>query len=263
MALSRVGVVCALVSEARHLGPISLAEPVAPRRAAGASRDSLRCAPVRSLTGGALVAITGMGQTAASRGAAALIAAGANALVSFGMAGGLDPTLSAGAILLPSEVIGPNGQRVATDASWRERLGRVINAQTSCSLLTMPRAIASVADKASLFRTTGAAAVDMESLAVGEMAFRHQVPFVAVRVVVDSAEDALPSAVMAAADQEGRLQIGRLMSALARAPQELAPLIRLARRYRAANRSLAAIARTGSLGVAPGAAFTNHTAQSG
>jgi nucleoside phosphorylase len=204
-----------------------------------------------------------MGEAAASRGAAALIAAGASALASFGMAGGLDPTLSAGAILLPGEVIGPDGRRVATEASWRERLGRAIDAQTSCSLLTMPRAIASVADKASLFRRTGAAAVDMESLAVGEMAYRHQLPFVAVRVVVDSAEDALPRAVMAATDKDGRLQIGRLMSALARAPQELAPLIRLARRYRAANRSLAAIARTGSLGVAPGAAFTNHTAHSG
>jgi adenosylhomocysteine nucleosidase len=248
LALSRVGIVCALVSEARHLGPISLAEPV------------------ESLPEGTLVAVTGMGEAAASRGAAALIAAGAGALASFGMAGGLDPTLSAGAILLPGEVIGPDGRRIGTEAGWRERLRLAIGAHTPCSsanLLTMPRAVASIADKAYLFRTTGAAAVDMESLAVGEMAARHRLPFVAVRVVVDSAEDALPRAVMAAADKEGRLQIGRLMSALARAPQELAPLIRLARRYRAANRSLAAIARTGSLGVAPATTFTNNTANSG
>jgi hypothetical protein len=68
-----------------------------------------------------------------------------------------------------------------------------------------------------------------------------------VRVIVDGAADVLPRAVTEAADNEGHLQVWRLIGALALAPNELAPLIRLARRYRAANRSLAAIARTGSL----------------
>ncbi|GAC1471958.1 MAG: hypothetical protein PVSMB1_19530 [Gemmatimonadaceae bacterium] len=57
----------------------------------------------------------------------------------------------------------------------------------------------------------------------------------------------IPRAVTAAADNEGHLQIWRLIGALALAPNELAPLIRLAQRYRAANRSLATIARAGSL----------------
>src|SRR5262249_43987750 len=162
-------------SEARHLGPISLHEPV------------------ESLPDGTLVAVTGMGGAAASRGAGALIAAGAVALASFGLAGGLDPTLSAGAILLPSEVLGPEGQGVRTDADWRRRLGLAIGAHTPVregALLTMPTAVASIADKAHLFHTTGAAAVDMESLAVGEIASGHHLPFIAVRVIVDSAVDA-------------------------------------------------------------------------
>jgi hypothetical protein len=44
------------------------------------------------------------------------------------------------------------------------------------------------------------------------------------------------------------LQVWRLMGELVRAPAELASLLRLAQRYRAANRSLAAVARVGSLG---------------
>jgi adenosylhomocysteine nucleosidase len=166
------------------------------------------------------------------------------------MAGGLDPTLDAGAILLPTEVIGSDRQSFNTAPAWRDRLSCAVAAFApvrSGRLLTTPRAIGSVADKAELFRTTGAAAVDMESAAVGEVAARHQLPFIAVRVVVDSATDVLPHAVTAAADNEGHLQIWRLIGALALAPNELVPLIRLARRYRAANRSLAAIAKTGSL----------------
>ena len=234
MALNVVGIVCALASEARHLGPaVGQHEP-----------------PLASLADGTLVAVTGMGNSAAAAGSRALITAGATALASWGMAGGLDPTLDAGAILLPTEVLGPDGQSFNTASAWRDRLSCAVAALApvrSGRLVTRSRAIGSVADKAELFRTTGAAAVDMESAAVGEVAERHQLPFIAVRVIVDSAADVLPRAVTAAADSEGHLQIWRLIGALALAPNELAPMIRLARRYRAANRSLAAIARTGSL----------------
>ena len=60
-------------------------------------------------------------------GARSLIEAGATALASWGMAGGLDPALSAGAILLPSEVLGPDGRIVNYRAGLAqpvERCGR-------------------------------------------------------------------------------------------------------------------------------------------
>ena len=233
MALNVVGIVCALASEARHLGPaVRFAEPLG------------------KLADGTLVAVTGMGSAAASTGARALIGAGATALASWGMAGGLDPTLSAGAILLPTEVMGSDGKLINTARGWRDRLSSAVAAHApvrSGRLLSTPRAIGSVAGKAALFQTTGAAAVDMESAAIGDVAEQHRLPFIAVRVVVDSAGDVLPRAVTAAADSEGHLQVWRLIGALALAPNEFAPLIRLARRYRAANRSLATIARMGSL----------------
>jgi adenosylhomocysteine nucleosidase len=189
-----------------------------------------------------------MGGSAAAQSATALVGAGATALASWGMAGGLDPSLAAGTIFLPDEVLAPEGAPIATAREWRERLASALATRrpvTQGRLLTSRTAIGSPAEKATLFRTTGAAAVDMESLAVAEVASAHQLPFIAVRVIVDSAVDALPRAVTAAADNEGHLQIWRLMAALARTPADLAPLLRLASRYRAANRSLAAVARVG------------------
>lgn len=228
MALNIVGIVCALASEARHL---------------------------RS-TDGTLVVTTGMGSSAASTGAQALISAGARALASWGMAGGLDPALPAGTVILPTEVLAPDGRVHRCEAGWRNRLNATIAARGG-RLLTRAASVGSVEDKAELFRTTGAVAVDMESAAIAGVAEQHGVPFLAVRVVVDSAGDVLPHAVRAAADSEGHLQIWRLIGALALAPNELAPLIRLAQRYRAANRSLATIARTGSL--APSAFETRQS----
>ena len=177
-------------------------------------------------------------------------------MVSWGMAGGLNPALVAGTVFLPSEIVSNEGAAVVTAPRWRRRLSEAIAAQSGSPpadlvvegrLLTSSRAIGSLADKATLFRQTGAAAVDMESLAIAEIAQTHQLPFIAVRVIVDSAGDALPRAVTAAADSEGHLQVWRLMGALLRTPADLGPLLRLAQRYRAANRSLAAVARVGSL----------------
>jgi adenosylhomocysteine nucleosidase len=108
-------------------------------------------------------------------------------------------------------------------------------------LLTSAQPIGAVVDKAAAFRETGAVAVDMESLGVAEVAAAHDLPFIAVRVIVDTAADVLPRAVMAAS-RDGQVNIPRLIGGLAVAPLDLIALIRLAQRYRAATRSLAAVA---------------------
>jgi adenosylhomocysteine nucleosidase len=204
-----------------------------------------------ALADGTLLIVSGMGPAAAGEGARRLVAAGAEALVSWGMAGGLDPALAAGTLVLPGEVVSPEGRLYLTASDWRERLrGAVAAAQPVCSgrLLTRRAAIASPADKALAFRQTGAAAVDMESSAVAEVAASDRLPFIAVRAIVDTAADTLPSAaLMAAAAGAGRVRMGQLLGSLARTPAELPVLIRLASRYRAASHALAAVARSGAL----------------
>jgi hypothetical protein len=152
--------------------------------------------------------------------------------------------LNAGTVVLPSEVISRGGVRFLTSAGWREQLGTAIAGQCTVTggiLLSTSQPIDAVADKASAFRDTGAVAVDMESVAIAQVAAAHDLPFIAVRVIVDTAADVLPRAVVAAS-RAGPLSLRRLLGGLALAPLELVPLIRLAQRYRAATRSLAAVA---------------------
>jgi adenosylhomocysteine nucleosidase len=222
-----VGVVAALEAEARTLGP------------AVHRRDGLSF-----LDDGSLLAVSGMGGALAALAARNLIDAGAGALMSFGLAGGLDPTLGAGTVVLPDVVISRAGARFLTSTGWREQLSATIARQRPVAggtLLTSLAAIGAVADKAAAFRETGAVAVDMESLGVAEVAAAHDLPFIAVRVIVDTAADVLPRAVVAAS-RGGHLNIRRLIGGLAAAPLDLIALIRLAQRYRAATRSLAAVA---------------------
>jgi adenosylhomocysteine nucleosidase len=106
--------------------------------------------------------------------------------------------------------------------------------------------IAAVADKARVFLETGAVAVDMESLGVAAVAAARDLPFIAARVIVDTAADALPRAV-AAASRAGLLNVPGLIGGFVLAPQDLFAVIGLARRYRAATRSIAWMVRAGLL----------------
>ncbi len=199
-----------------------------------------------ALADGTLVALSGIGPAAATMAAQSLVAAGASSLMSFGLAGGLDPNLRAGSIVVPSAVISLDGARFSTSADWRARLVAVLGDTRAAggpliagTLLSSAHAIDTLDGKAAAFKDTGA--VDMESLAVAKVAAGHSLPFMAVRVIVDTAADVLPRAVLAAS-AGGHVRIGRLLGELALAPVECLAMIRLARRYRAATRAMAAVA---------------------
>ena len=203
-----------------------------------------------ALADGTLLIVSGMGPTAAGEAARALVAAGAEALISWGMAGALDPALVAGTLVLPGEVVSPEGALFLAARDWRERLAAaLVAAHPVCSgrLLTCCEAIASTQDKALAFRQTAAAAVDMESSAVAEVAAGHRLPFLAVRAIVDTAGDAVPQAALTAAAGPGAVGLGRVLGSLARNPRDLPALLRLAGRYRAASRALAAAAHCRAL----------------
>ena len=234
-----IGIVSALAAEARSLGP------AAPHGTG-----------LRQLADGALLAVSGIGRAAADAAARRLVLAGASALASFGMAGGLDPTLICGTVLLPEEVGAFDGAESRAAASvtsvtsreWRQRLRAALPAAClTCDgkLLGSERPIGRTDAKAAAWRSTRAAAVDMESAAIALVAGQAGLPFIAVRVIVDTAADELPAAVIAASGG-GQLRLGRLFAGLLRAPGDVGPLIRLSARYRIATRVLAAVARPGS-----------------
>jgi adenosylhomocysteine nucleosidase len=235
------GVVAALLAEARTLGSPTAGKGAAGKVAAGRGLFTIH--------DGTLVAVSGMGCAAAAGAAQALADAGAKGLVSWGMAGGLDPTLSAGTICLPTIVLDAAGGSFSTEHHWREAVGAAIAARRRVvdgTLLTTPQALHDIAGKAAAFRATGAVAVDMESAAVAEVAAKRRLPFLAVRVIVDTAGDALPGSVLAAS-KGGQVSVPRLLQGLLGAPADLLPLLRLAQRYRAAIRALSAVAHSGAL----------------
>ncbi len=173
--------------------------------------------------------------------AAALARMRPSAILSFGIAGGLDPSLRPGALLVARNVV--------AEATWPAQAGwsAALAAATGASLADIAgadRVIATPAEKAALHARTAAAAVDMESAVIA----RTGIPFAVLRAVADTADEALPPAAAQGLDEAGNPAPLRVMAALLRRPQDLPGLIRMALRSNAALRALRSVATEASRG---------------
>lgn len=183
-----------------------------------------------------------------------LIAGGAAALVSFGIAGALVPGLEPGALLLPERVVTPAGAGAGTaDRGWHQRVAGLAGAAglamvTGVALAGSDHAVTGVAAKAALARTSGAAAVDMESHIVAAVARRHGLPFLVVRAIADPADRAIPGAALAGLGPDGETRPWAVVVRLLASPWSLPALLRLAADSKAGLTALAELA--GRLGPA-------------
>ncbi len=162
-----------------------------------------------------------------------LVAEGVQALLSFGIAGGLSPDLDCGELIVAESLQGTGGINYPTDATWRAALTATLTEVTlpyrQGVLLDSPRTLREAADKQAAYRDSACLAVDMESGAVAAVAAEAGLPFLAVRAVADCATDRLPDFVASAVKPDGKPAIGRVLAALARHPGDLPATLRLAR----------------------------------
>jgi hypothetical protein len=188
-----------------------------------------------------------MGQQAARDGALALIEAGASALVSFGVAGGLAPGLRSGTLFCPSCVLDERSHDYLPDPAWRAllmaRLGAArLSLVENGNLLSLPAPLLTVAEKGAMRERHQALAVDMESAAIAAVATEHRMPFIVLRAIVDERDDNVPAELQASVDAWGRPMAARLLATLLRHPRLLAQLPGLATRMEKATRALRAAA---------------------
>ncbi|MCU0895100.1 MAG: purine phosphorylase [Rhodospirillales bacterium] len=191
---------------------------------------------------GVRVACSGASAARARGLAAELVDGGCDALVSFGLAGGLDPRLASGAVCVPEAVLLPSGRRLPVDPSWRRRLLEHAGNAGGALLAGRDEPVGSPEEKAELFARSGAGAIDMESHAVAELAEARRVPFLVIRAIADPAERRLPAWLSAVIGADGRPMPRPLLSGLAAHPGDLAALLRLGGDARRALNALSRVA---------------------
>ena len=182
----------------------------------------------------------------AAAAARAMAAHGASGLVSFGVAGGLDPSLGAGVVVIGSSVIGPDGEALPAHQPWVKTLMRLDGAYDSGAVVGSDRPVMTALDKRRLFRRYGALAVDMESHAVAAVARDAGLPFAAIRAIGDPAGRTVPRAALAGLMPDGRTRALPVLAGLLRRPRDFAGIWRLARET---NRALGALRRAVDAGA--------------
>jgi hopanoid-associated phosphorylase len=154
------------------------------------------------------------------------------AVVSFGVAGGLDPALAPGAVVIATGVVSADERwqsHPAVVRLWARLLDERGERFTLADVAGSDAALLDPADKSALRTATGAVAVDMESHAAATFAAGRGLPFAALRVVCDPAQRGLPPLALEALRPDGGLDLPAIGRSLARRPAQLAALPRLAR----------------------------------
>jgi hopanoid-associated phosphorylase len=151
---------------------------------------------------------------------------GYRGIISFGVAGGLAAHLRTGDWVVASSVVEAQGP-IPTDAGWSRRLLDAIGDAHHGPILGVDTPVAEPATKRQLHRTSGAAAVDMESHLVARVAAAHGLAFTALRVIVDPVDRAIPPAALVGMGPDARADTAAILRDLIARPRQLPLLARV------------------------------------
>jgi len=162
-------------------------------------------------------------------------------VISFGVAGGLDPSLKPGDVVLATEVMAGDGRWLAGLSLSDEVVAGVAMGRRRIvrgGLAGVEEVVVASARKAALWLQTGAAAVDMESHIAAAYAEEAGLPFAALRVISDSAHRSLPALAKSAIRPDGKVDLRKILSGVVRNPRALSALVSTGLDFNRALRSL-------------------------
>jgi len=188
------------------------------------------------------------------------------AVISFGVAGGLDPRLAPGDVVVATGVVAPEARYDAAQGlacKLASQLTSHPNLVVLADLAGVDAPVISPQDKADLCAATGALAVDTESHVAASFAATHNLPFVAIRVVCDPVTRALPHLVADAVRPDGEVSLGAVFGGLWRRPVDIAALARLAGDFAVGYRALRQCRSLlgHGFGIPPLGAFTEEASE--
>ncbi len=154
-----------------------------------------------------------------------LISKGVRVILAAGIAGGLDPKLSHGDVIVArriySEMSADCSPIACSSVVNNLCVDKTVPAIRWADVVSCECVVGTPDDKARLFAETGAAAVDMESYAVGQVCENAGIRFFVVRAISDTAADKLPFVLV-----DGCLSTSTLLRTLCTQPGELIGLLR-------------------------------------
>lgn len=190
---------------------------------------------------------SGAGEENARIASESLVNHGVDRLISWGCAAALHDRVRTGHLVLAESCVDSEQTDVEFDnREWNGHVKSHFDSHITVHvgrLAASKRIVDSANDKLELGRQTGAIALDMESMAIAKVASSNGIPFMTIRVVADSLDMNLPKAVRYALNEEGDVELAKLLRYLTTHPYELPDLIKLGAAFSSAKKTLRRIAK--------------------
>ncbi len=156
---------------------------------------------------------------------------GCSTLISFGLAGALDPKLAVGDIIIPKSVADAEGNIFKPGYDLHQKIAKHLSKTFKVSdgrLFGSEAIIWNTKEKKRIFQIHKAATVDMESFGVAKAATENNCPFLIVRVISDTANQGLPVKSLASIGQNDNINPGQILKDLTKNLNEFPSFLRLA-----------------------------------
>ena len=202
-----------------------------------------------TLNASLLLAYAGAGANNAQTAAELLISQGATRLISWGCAAALSPNLQSGDLVLADSLITADGDTLNIDSHWFRHVKTGLEklalnnafALRTGDLLESQTLVAKSLEKQQLYQQSKAIALDMESVAIAKVAQAHSLPFLAIRAIADPVSMDLPEAVRVALNDQGDVDMGKLIRFFLTHPSEIKGLCALGQQFNAAKNTLKSV----------------------
>jgi adenosylhomocysteine nucleosidase len=182
---------------------------------------------------------SGVGTPNARSASARLVREGVGALLSVGVAGGLQAGSRVGDLIVADRIIGQGGD--GAQGMWSSSARIVSFAVSALSadrirarsgpILSVEEPVLRAGQKAALYKSTGAMAVDMESSAIAAVAADARLPFFALRAISDPPQRTIAPELAACLSPTGDVGPRVLLRHLLRRPTLTLELVRTGRDY--------------------------------
>lgn len=198
------------------------------------------------LTDDIILVYSGAGAENARKSAELAVAKGATKLMSWGCAAALSPDLKMGDLVLADSLMSADEFEMPVNATWHQHTKNILDSEVVAykgALIASKEIISTAQAKQALFEKTGAIALDMESCAIAQVAQHYALPFLAIRTVADPSTMDLPNAVLKALNENGEIEITKIIGSLVFNPKEIPHLIQLGQYFQLAKRTLSRVAK--------------------
>jgi hopanoid-associated phosphorylase len=152
-----------------------------------------------------------------------LVRNGVTHLMSFGIAGGLEPGLPIGSLIVGTLVASVDGSW-SCDTAWANELSRQLPEAHCGGVWGSEFLVPTAKDKRALYEKSHCLIVDMESQCAAQIAAEAKIPLAVVRAICDTSSMDVPPVVMASIAESGKIDGKKALWHLLRHPWQIPDL---------------------------------------